>query len=945
MTPSAESLSPDRFPERLQSVRACLQALPPDEPSGLADPRDELGALAEEAEGLGFARLAASVRRLALLTEVWECLALEGPEGAAGVAQFCVEALGRLADDPSDEVAGGILAESSNRWSDYLQLLDPEFAAAVDPLSIDEPEPLADPPPEPTLDPALLLRLLSAAADVTPPAEEEETPPPPRKEITPSANGHAAHKPVAREARPEPGAPPPRVVPREVTKPALPARPAEPELDKKAIRQAMGRLDPELRQAFITEASELFERVETLVARLEREPGSTPVLDELGRALHTLKGAAGSVGLAELAATVHAIEDALEAAAGASPDDLMHRLDGLLALFDAVLKAPEAAAPPPAAKHAPAVPASRPAEDKFAPVAMTESLLRIPPERIEALMDLVSELIVRRGVWSAQVDAMKDFADNVRASRARLLACVERLDLLGPDPRGELAHVMRGLTEQADDLALLAQTAKSSAVPLADDGDALARISLQLWEQLQAVQIVPVRGLFHRLARVARDAARVEGREIEVVMVGEETGLDRVVQDKAFEPLLHIVRNAVGHGIERPTDRVSAGKGPAGRITLEARREGNALVIAVEDDGRGLDDDAIEAKGRRLGLLGPNEAPSRERLHALIFHPGFSTRDVANEVSGRGVGMDVVAQEVSRMRGTIHLASQPGQGTTITMRLPTRLAVERVLITRVDDQAFGLPIALVEHAEAFDAAACERDGARETVRVGDRTLPLLDARRALGIGGPGRGACPKLLVVRAESGAVGLVVDSIEGARELVIKPLGPLLAGHPMIAGTSVLLTGEVILIVNPSPLGSELRTTREAKASAPQEEPRPTGALVVDDSLSVRRVVVRHLHSLGFDVDEVSNGLEALHKLKTRPYRLVLTDLEMPRMDGFELLAELGRLSVQPASPVIVVSTRSDSETRKRVQALGARAFVPKPIEPNELTRAVRGLVPELV
>ncbi|MDR3632950.1 MAG: response regulator, partial [Isosphaeraceae bacterium] len=913
-----------------------------------------------EAEVLGCEALVPPLRRVAILTEVSECLALEGSEEAASVTSFCLEALGRLAAAGTAEEAAWVIDQSSARWGDYLELLDPHVDAAAEAAFPEAPEPVPDALPEPALDPSLLLRLLGAATAPNNPAEDEN---PQQQADTPARSGQKPMKPAADEHSSRERPPRHAVVAPDLPAPTFtPARPGSPqppvaaaesrppdEDGKAAIQASIGQLDPELRAAFCSEATDLFERIEAIVVHLEREPGSLPLLHELGRCLHTLKGAAGSVGLAEFATRIHAIEDAIEGAAGTAPHDLLDRLDALLSLFEAAV-APPAAARGSTVEQPPPQPQPRTGhvpEANPAALPTSESLLRIPTERIETLMDLVSELIIRRGVWSAQVEAMKDFADSVRASRARLLACTERLDVLRPDPRGELARLMRGLTEQADDLALLAQNVQASALPLSDDGDALTRISLQLWEQLQAVQIVPVRGLFHRLIRVARDAARIENREIEVLMVGEDTGLDRAVQDKAFEPLLHVVRNAVGHGIEAPADRVKKGKCPVGCVTLEARREGNALVIAVQDDGRGLDDVAILEKARRLGLIRVGEIPSRDRLHALIFHPGFSTRAVANEVSGRGVGMDVVAQEVGRLRGTIQLASQPGQGTTITIRLPTRLAVERVLITRVDGQAFGIPVAMVEYAEPFDQATCERRDGRETVVVGDRSVPVLDARRALGIWGAPRGACPKLLVVRADGGGLGLVVDTIEGARELVIKPIGPLLAGHPMVAGTSVLMTGEVILILNPSPLGRYLMTGNDAEAAepAPAVRPRTAGALVVDDSMSVRRVMARHLHALGFEVDEVCDGLEALQKLKGQSYRLVLTDLEMPRMDGFELLAELGRLGVQRSSPVIVVSTRSDPETRNRVHALGARAFVPKPIEPSELARAVRGLIPEQV
>ena len=207
----------------------------------------------------------------------------------------------------------------------------------------------------------------------------------------------------------------------------------------------------------------------------------------------------------------------------------------------------------------------------------------------------------------------------------------------------------------------MAEAARTSAIPLADDADALSRLSLQLWETLQAIRVVPAGCLFQRLTRVARDAARIEGRDVEVVTLGDETGIDRTVQDKAFEPLLHVVRNAVGHGIEPAEDRIKAGKPASGRVTLRARREGNTLVLSVQDDGRGLDYAAIAAKGRRLGLIGAGEEPSLERLNALVFQAGFSTRQEANAISGRGVGMDVVAQEVGLLRGTIALASEPGR--------------------------------------------------------------------------------------------------------------------------------------------------------------------------------------------------------------------------------------------------------------------------------------------
>jgi CheY-like chemotaxis protein len=249
---------------------------------------------------------------------------------------------------------------------------------------------------------------------------------------------------------------------------------------------------------------------------------------------------------------------------------------------------------------------------------------------------------------------------------------------------------------------------------------------------------------------------------------------------------------------------------------------------------------------------------------------------------------------------------------------------------------------LIEHAQAFEPGDVDGTGIGATVRVLDRRVPLIVAREVLGFSATAPASCPKLLLVRAEGEALALLFDALEGTRELVIKPLGPLLAGHPVIWGTSLSLTGDVIFVLNPSGLLRWLREGRDA-AAVPDDEPapRPAPVLVVDDSISVRRVVTRQLRSLGLEVEEVSNGVEALGKLSSRSYSMVVTDLEMPRMDGFELLAELRRSPAFSSLPVIVASTESRPATRRRALALGAQAFVAKPIDQDELARVAGALL----
>jgi chemotaxis protein histidine kinase CheA/CheY-like chemotaxis protein len=967
-----------------------------------------------ELEGVGLARRSRAIARIGALTEVWECLSGSPNPAADEVGFFCVKAVSQLARSEgvpgaNDELADWILDQSSSSWSDYLELIENQDANEPLDAAFEEAgaEALEDEPP--AIDAQALLRLFQGvqASEVSP--SEACPAPPTRPGCTPQVI--PLHTSIARskvsnisgpgQECPEPPDRPPAAIEDQAT--ALVRIPPLPDRVD---------LDEEIREAFLADATDLYERIEPLVLGLGTCDNPRNALCDLARCLHTLKGAAGSVGLSDVAAFIHVLEGKLEGELGPASSPLIDLLfntvgylDGLLALVrgekcECRTQETEPAAPEhpiessgsdesdlPRSLVAPATAAdaqgplsaqSRILSDTLAPnnlhevgtrtetrtetAGLTDGLIRISASRFDELMDMVSELIARRRLWTAQADSMKSTEVMLRTCRNRMINCLDLLHEqgLGRDrfPPGRKIHddvpgQLRRLGELADDLLVLADSAQEALGPLADHGDALGRLTFQIWDELQAVRVVPIKGMFQRLVRVAHDAARVEGREVETVMIGEGTGVDRAVQDKAYEPLLHVVRNAVGHGIESPEEREAQGKSPIGRITLEARREGNVLVIAVQDDGRGLNHEAIASKARRLGLLGHDEQPSIDRLNNLIFHPGFSTRDQANAISGRGVGMDVVAREVSLLKGTTELQTTPGRGTRLTIRLPARLALETAMIVRVDGQAFAIPVAQIESAEALEHV-CSGDSRTELdhsgrpsfVRHRDRRIPVIVARELLRLSRTPAPSWPRLLVIRPGNDLIGLIVDSIDGTEELVIKPLSALLAGHPVIAGTSLSTKGEFISILNLSKIrrvGNEIPARRAAEdRSAEVPMTAVSTVLVVDDSISVRRVVARQLRSLGLEVEEVSDGQEALGRLRNRSYDLVLTDLEMPRLDGFELVAEMKRNAVLATIPVIVASTRVDQVTRGRVRNLGAHAFLSKPVDPATLASVLGPLLP---
>jgi chemotaxis protein histidine kinase CheA/ActR/RegA family two-component response regulator len=945
MSRELEASSPAGDLERLVRARdrlAGVDSMPEGWPAEL---RAALEPWLGEEVGADDASLGEAARRLFLMSEVWECLAAEDGAAGSGQADFFAEALDRLAralrSGEHGQATAWILGESAACWGEYLELLDP----SINPVPASGPweEMLSDPEaddPAPAIDLTALLRTITGSNPAGGPDGMSIAPSRIRPEPGPTIGAAGEGESSDREAAPA----------------TVDASGHRAEVNLRREARAL-ELDPEIRDAFAADLSDLVGKIQGLVLGLGGDD-DTGRLHELGRCYHTLKGAAGSVGLDGLASEVHALEDQLERVRGRASAELIRVMERSLERIEGLLGALEGFGPDgergAEARGAGGLSeggdASDPPHDSRS--EEFDGLIRVPAERFEALTDLCSELLTRRKAWADQAVRMGQLADAARACGLRLRASV---DLLGEcalrvvrrgescgGPLGEdLSGLFRRMTEQAEDLSALATTAREAAIPASEEAEALSRLTLRLWNALQSVRLIPVGGLFRRLVRVVRDAARVEGREVAVDLIGEATAADRVLLDKAFEPLLHVVRNAVGHGIEPPEERARAGKPATGRITLEAHREGNTLAIAVQDDGRGLDYDAIAAKGRRLGLLGPNETPGAERLHSLIFEPGFSTKGQANAISGRGIGMDVVAREVGFLRGRLELTSRAGQGTRLSMRLPARLSLEHVMLVRVGGQPLAIPAAAIDSVHRGEGVepVVGAGGCRPTAAFGDRRLPVADLASILGIPDRAEAPCPTFLVVGSNEEPMALRVDCVVGALELVVRPLGPLLAGHPVFSGIGLTTGGEIVPSLD---VGGLLRLAHEGTTTMiPPQGGERNRALVVDDALSVRRTASRNLRALGLEVEEASDGEQALGKLRSRNYRLILTDLEMPKMDGFALLAELGRTGALGKTPIVVNSTRSDGETRRRVLEMGARAYLTKPVDLEELAGVVEAIL----
>jgi chemosensory pili system protein ChpA (sensor histidine kinase/response regulator) len=425
---------------------------------------------------------------------------------------------------------------------------------------------------------------------------------------------------------------------------------------------------------------------------------------------------------------------------------------------------------------------------------------------------------------------------------------------------------------------------------------------------------------------------------------GESAEVDNGIIEQIADPLLHLIQNAVAHGIEFAAEREGRGKAAAGHVTLSASQEGGFILVEVEDDGRGIDTELLRRHAVERGLLPAAEAatlPDREALN-LIFVPGFSTASAVTQTAGRGVGLDVVRTNVSRLNGEIHVETEAGRMTRFVLKLPLTVSIADALMVRCGSETVAFPLTAVSAMRSVAPHEILTAGGRETVRLDDRAIDLVRLDRALGlIASPPARRLP-VVVMRGGGKPFGVVVDELLGKEEIVIKSLGALLDGVGPFSGATISGEGRVILLLDPTLLreaASRMPTalTRES-ADAPRAvvDTRPT-VMLVDDSVSIRKFVGQMLEKAGFRVVTAVDGHDALQQLVEQTVDLVVTDLEMPRLNGYALIEDLRRRPATREVPVIVMTTRAGEKHAALARRLGVRHYVTKPVDEQSFVRIV--------
>ncbi|MDH1442506.1 Hpt domain-containing protein [Pseudomonas sp. GD03721] len=635
-----------------------------------------------------------------------------------------------------------------------------------------------------------------------------------------------------------------------------------------------------------------------------------------------------------------------------------------------------------ARKVLPFVQSAQEAAQEAAARRAPQELVKVPAELLEGLVNLAGETSIFRGRVEQQVSdvsftlsEMEATIDRVRDQLRRLdtetqaqilsryqaeaeRAGYEDFDPLEMDRHSQLQQLSRALFESASDLLDLKETLAAKN----RDAETLllqqARVNTELQEGLMRTRMVPFDRLVPRLRRIVRQVAGELGKQVEFVVGNAEGEMDRTVLERIVAPLEHMLRNAVDHGIEQAEVRRAAGKPDTGTIRLNLGREGADIVLTLDDDGAGIRLDAVRRKAIERGLMDADSDLSDHEVLQFILEAGFSTAEKVTQISGRGVGMDVVHSEVKQLGGSMSIESSLGQGTRFTIRLPFTVSVNRALMVYSGEDLYAIPLNTIEgivRVSPFELEAYYAPDAPRFEYAG-QTYELKYLGDLLN-----NGQQPKLvgqslplpvILVRSSEHAVAVQVDSLAGSREIVVKSLGPQFAGVHGISGATILGDGRVVVIldllatirVRHAHLQSQLTprlASRQAAANEEVEVDRPTLVMVVDDSVTVRKVTSRLLERNGMNVVTAKDGVDAIAQLQEHKPDIMLLDIEMPRMDGFEVATLVRHDERLKDLPIIMITSRTGEKHRERAMAIGVNQYLGKPYQESLLLDTIAQLV----
>ena len=655
---------------------------------------------------------------------------------------------------------------------------------------------------------------------------------------------------------------------------------------------------------FLREAEEHVTALQKGLLTLEKEPGNTPLIHDLLRNAHTLKGSARMVGLEGISAIAHRMEDTLQALEEGSKSVESDVIDLLLQGNDAISRMTAALA---RGEESP-VDVERFVAAFDQGESTAEAVKGEAPQEAEALGDTVRAKV-------KTLDMLVNLIGELIINKKRFEDKTERLKLISRDAR------LEGLREFHANLE--------------EDVRYLDYLIQELHIQAMSLRMLPLKTVTEGFQRMIRDLAKVQGKEIRLEIAGDTIEVDRVLLESLKPMFIHMLNNAVDHGIESPEERVANGKPAKGTIRISARHEANSVRIDIRDDGRGMDPEKIKLAALRRGVIDQEEAEVLRNDEALYLtlRPGFSTSEIVTDVSGRGVGMDVVKKNIEKVKGNLVLKSEVGHFTEVTLHLPLTLSVIEALMIACGGESFAVPLTYVQESIKIRSEDITTVGGKEVVPVRGSTVPLLSLAVLLGL--PGKKSLLDsgkitAIVLKLRDHALAFTIDGILGSAEIVVKELGDQLKSVKFVFGATILGDGNPSLILDVPDMfasaegerGSGIRTAFEESRAAQVKG----NILVVDDSITTRTMERSILITHGYQVKTAISGEDALEKVASDSFDLVISDIEMPGINGFELTRRLRALEEYREVPIIIVSSLARDEDKRNAIEAGAQAYIVK-------------------
>ncbi len=736
---------------------------------------------------------------------------------------------------------------------------------------------------------------------------------------------------------------------------------------------------------FKVETEEHLTKLDNGLVELEKQPGNFSLVNDLNREVHTLKGAARVFGFCEIQDIAHRIEDIFEEVAGKRAvfssfiaESIFKGLDAIRAILEKIvqgrdididasnvcreleqclsgtqpvkaqkelereLESKEEVKETPQKREQGKEDEGAKAQDEAVdrpgeaiippPSVQMEEYIRVPMSRVDKLLYLVGEVVINKMKASAMIAQTKRLSKLSKEMQKSIVGLTEAVKKESCLQEGEVAKWLSQCDGQIQKL-------REHTLNLHDHASIQAFHLDPVIDELQAnmkkIKMLPLSAISEGFPRMVRDIASRQGKEVNLVISGEETELDKKVLDGIKASLIHILRNCIDHGIEEPEERVALGKERHGTIKISAFHEADNVMITVEDDGRGMDIDQIKqtvVKKRLVSSHDLEEMTDKEILN-IVFMNGYSTSPVVTDVSGRGIGLDIVKRDITNLNGRVVLDTEKNRETKFTLALPLTIAIIQVLLVKAETMVFALPMLPIIESIKVSMDDISTIEGRMAVHFREHTVPLVRLNDVLGLPGRGneKGDRKEMLVVVATSMdcQVGFIVDEIVGEEEVFIKNLGKHLGKVKHVSGAIIMPTGEVVVVLDIGDLiahSALIPPQDSGKRRSPELKRKERRILVVEDAFSIRELEKTILETHGYLVDTAIDGMDALERMTGARYDLIVSDIEMPRMDGFELCKTLKNKDGYRDIPFVIVTALQKEEDKRRGLEVGAAAYIVK-------------------